>query len=217
MLAGVYQELYVWITAHGMTGVFAFMLVENMGVPFPTELGFITAQGLISAGHVSFWEAFAVITGGHLLGAGITYYAGRAGDSALGRWFSHRQRLTAARDQMQAWYAKYGAFALLFGRLVGQVRPWSSLIAGMARVRPLQFWTWTVLGSLLYSLIAMWFTVGGFALWNRYPSLHIPMIIAVIAVFYGSMVVALGHRWLTRRRARAAATAPAEADPSSPE
>jgi len=204
----LYAELWQWVQAHGMVGVFLFMFVENMGVPFPTELGFIAAQGLIEAGYVSYWLAFVVITAGHLAGAGLTYYAGRAGDTALGRWFAHRQRLTRARDRLQRYYARWGALTVLIGRLVGQVRPWSSLVAGMAQVPPGVFWLWTVIGSLVYTAAAMWVTVWGFDVWARFPLARGPLLIVLFVVFYGSVIYAVLHRWfarLVRRRRRAAA------------
>jgi hypothetical protein len=48
----------------------------------------------------------------------------------------------------------------------------------------------------------MWVTVWGFAIWDRYPAMHVPLIIAVLAVFYGSMMYALIHRWIARHYRR---------------
>ena len=88
-MESIYHDLFVWVQAHGMHGVFLFMVIENLGVPFPTELGFLTAQGLVSAGYASYVSAFLVITAGHLFGAGVTYYSGRAGHGYLVNRFSH--------------------------------------------------------------------------------------------------------------------------------
>ena len=82
---GLYLDLWNWVQAHGMHGVFLFMVVENLGIPFPTELGFVTAQGLIKAGYTTYLSAYLVITAGHLTGAGVTYYSGRAGHGWLVR------------------------------------------------------------------------------------------------------------------------------------
>ncbi len=220
MIEGVYADLWAWVQAHGMIGVFLFMVIENMGVPFPTELGYVAAQGLISGGFISVWWAFAVISAGHLLGSAVTYYAGRAGDTALGRWFTHRKRLMRARDRLQRWYARYGPLTILFGRLVGQVRPWSSLVAGMAGVPQGVFWLWTVIGTLVYSALAMWATVIGFDLWERFPTLRGPLLGLLFAIFYGSMIYALLHRWVARhwrrkRRERESASNQAQMPPPS--
>ena len=203
-MGDLYAGLLAWVQAHGMFGVFLFMFLENMAIPFPTELGFITAQGLIAAGYSPYWYGFTVITAGHLLGAGVTYYAGRMGHNALVRRFGHSPMMMRVREIMQRWYSKYGPLAILFGRLVGQVRPWSSLAAGMGQVPQVRFWLWTVLGALLYTAVAMWVTAWGWAWTVKYPQWRVPAIIVVLTIFYGvvasGLVVKLVQRWRTRRR-----------------
>jgi membrane protein DedA with SNARE-associated domain len=200
LMEHVYATLLQWVQAHGMFGVFLFMCLENMAVPFPTELGFITAQGLISGGYSSYWYAFTVITGGHLAGSAITYYAGRTGENFLVRRFGHSKTMMHVREKMQGWYGKYGALAILFGRLVGQVRPWASLAAGMGGVSQLKFWVWTTLGSMLYTAIAMWVTKWGWEWMVRYPQWRVPTIIFVLIVFYGVVASGLMVKWIQRRR-----------------
>ena len=41
-----------------------------------------------------------------------------------------------ARDTLQHWYTRYGPVTIVAGRLLGHVRPWASLVAGMAHVPP---------------------------------------------------------------------------------
>lgn len=215
LISSVYGDLWGWLQAHGMGGVWLFMVIENMGVPFPTELGYIVAQGLIATKIIPLWWGYLVIVLGHLTGAAVTYYAGRASHSALGRWFTHRKHLMQVRDKLQKWYARFGPLTILFGRLVGQVRPWSSLVAGMAGVPAGVFWLWTVIGTLLYTAAAMWVTVWGFALWARFPALRASLVIVTLGVFYGSMVYALIHRWVAGRRRRSereAADAPSASE-----
>ena len=190
---------------HGMWGVAMFMVIENLGLPFPTEAGFITAQALINAAahpRGEYWVAFAFITCGHLLGAGCGYCAGRAGDNALARWFSHSKHITYARAKTQHWYSRYGAMTVLFGRLVGQVRPWSSFLAGVAGVPPATYWLWTVIGTVIYVPIAMWFTAWGWKFWMEYPQIRVPAIILMLLLFYGAAIGAVVHKLLQRRRNR---------------
>jgi membrane protein DedA with SNARE-associated domain len=212
-----YQLLLAWAQAHGMKAVFLFMVAENMCIPFPTEVGFVTAQGLINVGAVGFWEAYIVITLGHMLGSGFSYYMGRAGDNAFARRFSHSPRMMRARDKLQRWYDKYGAVTVLFGRLEGHVRPWSSLMAGMAGVRPGPYWLWTLIGSMMYTFMAMGFTKWGWALWMKYPQIRIPALVGMFLVFYGVALYAVLVRFLRRhRRRKQAAAAASPESPSEP-
>lgn len=215
-MAHFFATLLAWAQVHGLKGVFVFMVIENLGVPFPTEAGFIAAQGIINAAHghhshhVAYWTAFLYIFLGHLTGAGIGYCAGRAGDNVVARRLSHSRRMMKAREITHRWYGKYGALTVLFGRLVGQVRPWASFLAGASKVPPLTYWTWTVIGTLIYTPIAMWMTAWGWAFWMRCPQLRVPTVIVVLTVFYGAVVYAFIVNWVKRRRARRRGT-PAEA------
>lgn len=181
----LYAVLLVWAQAHGLHGVFAFMLVESAGVPFPTELGFITAQGMLDAHMCSYWIAFAWISAGHMVGSGISYYLGRAGDTGISKYLAHKPSVVAAHQKMQKWFERYGALTILFGRLVGQVRPWSSFIAGLARVPQWSFWLWTTIGTLAFTACAMWVTAVGYAYWQAHRQLGGPMIAIMLLIFYG--------------------------------
>ncbi|MEN6545992.1 MAG: VTT domain-containing protein [Armatimonadia bacterium] len=181
----LYAGLLLWVQAHGLHGVFVFMFVESAGVPFPTELGFITAQGMLDAHLCSYWTAYAWIAMGHLVGSGVSYQLGRAGDNAATRRLAHRPGVVAVHEKMQRWYAKYGPLAILFGRLVGQVRPWSSFVAGLARVPVLPFWLWTIVGTLAFTACSMWVTAVGYAYWQAHRQLGGPMIAVMLLIFYG--------------------------------
>lgn len=202
-MENLYNNLSVWVQAHGLHGIFLFMLVESGGVPFPTELGFIAAQGLILNHAKSYLECYLWIVSGHLVGAGLSYHLGLAGDSALARYLAHKQGVMDAREKMQKWFARYGALAVLFGRLVGQVRPWASFIAGLARVPMLTFWVWTVIGTLIFTAVTMWVTMVGMEFWRKHPEWGTPLIVGMLVVFYGLPAYKLVEhliRHLKRRR-----------------
>ncbi len=210
----VYAALLVWVQAHGMAGVFLFMAIENMAIPFPTELGFITAQGLVSGRWCPYWYAFSIITLGQMAGSAVTYYAGRAGHGIVVQRFGHSKMTMRVQEKMHGWYAKYGALAILFGRLVGQVRPWASLAAGMAKVPQGRFWFWTTIGASIYTVIAMALTKVGWEWAVRYPQWRAPAIIVVLIIFYGVAGTGVTMKWWQRRcrRKQAAAEKKAGAD-----
>jgi membrane protein DedA with SNARE-associated domain len=210
-MAHFYAVLLAWAQAHGLHGVFVFMLVESAGVPFPTELGFITAQGMLDVHMCSYWVAFAWIASGHIAGATISYQLGRAGDIGLTRYLSHKKSVVAAHEKMQRWFAKYGPLAVLFGRLVGQVRPWSSFVAGLARVPVFPFYLWTVVGTLAYTAITMWVTAVGYGYWQAHRQYGGIMVATMMIIFYGlpayKIIEHLIRRWRRKR------VEPVEEDP----
>jgi membrane protein DedA with SNARE-associated domain len=181
----LYAVMLQWTYAHGLHGVFAFMLGESAGLPLPTQLGFITAQGMLDARLCHWWDVFAWVCGGHLVGAALSYHLGQASDTALSRYVAHRRDVVAVQEQMARWYGKYGPLAILFGRLIGQVRPWSSFVAGLSRVPALTFYLWTLIGTLAYSAIAMWITDVGYKYWQNNRHMGLPIIVGMLVVFYG--------------------------------
>ncbi len=203
-MADFYSTLWAWLQVHGMYGVALFMAAESAGAPVPTELGFITAQGLVGARAVSWWQAFAWINAGHLLGAAASYYLGRASDNTLARFLAHRQGFMEARGRMQHWYRKYGPLAILFGRLIGHVRPWASFVAGLAGVPLPQFCLWTVLGTAIFTAVTMWVTLYGWQFWMAYPEWRVPLVVGMLALFYGLPLAKLIQHLVTRRRRRRA-------------
>lgn len=202
----LYAALLEWVQLHGLHGIFVFMLVESAGMPFPTELGFITAQAMLDAHQCGYWEAFAWIAAGHVAGAGISYHLGRAGDSALTRYLAHKPGVVAVQEKMQRWYGKYGPLAVLLGRLIGQVRPWSSFVAGLARVPVLPFYLWTLVGTLAFTAITMWVTAVGYAYWRAHPHLGGPMVAVMMVIFYGLPVYKGIEHFVKRHRRRRLAT-----------
>ena len=180
----LYLSLWEWVQAYGLPGVFAFMAAENVGVPLPTVLGFITAQGLVHSHATVYWHVFLWIMSGQLLGAGISYHAGRATNSALGRYLSHRRRLMKACEKLRVWYDRYGTLTLLFGRLEGHVRPAASFVAGLSRVPPFPFWLWTTVGTAIFTAVTMWVTAVGMQYWVAHAQWRAPILIVVLLAFY---------------------------------
>lgn len=200
MTAHLYALLLHWVQGYGLPGTFVFMAAESAGVPFPTQFGFLVAEGLVGAGVTSYWTAFAIIVSGHLLGAGASFYLGRAADNALTRRLACRPSVMHARTQLQGWYSRYGALTVLFGRLEGHVRPWASFVAGMSQVSQGTFWLWTVIGTIIYSAVAMWITKYGWALWNAHPHTRVPIVVVVLLCFYGVPLYKLIEHLIKRRK-----------------
>lgn len=177
----------------GMLGAFAVMVIENLGIPFPTEIGFLVAQGLISAGDISYPLAVIVITLGHVTGSVIAYSIGRWGDKKLTHYFTKNKRLKSAKERIEEWYHKYGSATIFFTRNFGYVRPWASLIAGFAKAPFTTFLLWTTIGSLVFSSFTLYITKYVVFIWQNNPDLHIIMSIIVGILFFGLIAAELGR------------------------
>ena len=190
-----------WLDAHGLWAAVALVAAESAGLPCPLPLAFLAVWKLAAGGQIGYWPGLGLLLAGKLFGAGLSYYAGRAGDNALSRRLSRSPRMDIARARLQDWYERRGAATVFFSRLVGQLRPFSSFFAGLSGVPPTVFWAWTIAGSALYVTYYMWVVRFGFALWDTYPHLRQPVLWGAALACLVAIAIALARRLRPRRRA----------------
>jgi membrane protein DedA with SNARE-associated domain len=201
---------------YGLYAVFLLMLVDAV-FPAASELVMLYA-GAVAAGafagqNVTFfgaeiastlWAYIAMATAGtvgyvigSLIGWGIGYYGGRPFLERRGRWF----HLTPDRlDRAEAWFAHYGDWAVLLGRVMPVVRSFISIPAGVLEMPLVRYTVLTAIGSAVW---CFGIAGAGVALGSSWEHFHENFRYADYAV--GLLVVlALGYGAfkLARRRAR---------------
>ena len=140
----------------GLPAIFLLMLAESACVPIPSEAtmlfaGFAVADPGASLAHHHL-TLFGVVTAGvlgNLVGSWLAYGVGRAGRLELverhGRWLHIQPKHIAWADR---WFARYGAPAVFFSRMLPIVRTFISLPAGVARMPFWRFTVYTLLGCI---------------------------------------------------------------------
>jgi len=169
----------------GLIGVFLVMVIENLALPIPTEVGFLVAQGLIEMRKINYFEAIFVITAGHTFGATLAYGIGRWGGRGIEKRFANNPKWHNAKTRLDSWYKKWGSVTILVTRNFGYVRPWSSIIAGLAEYPLGPFIIWTAIGSLIFSTVTLSVTKYIIYVWKNYPDLHILLSILFGVLFFG--------------------------------
>jgi membrane protein DedA with SNARE-associated domain len=181
----------------GYFGVALLMLAENLFPPLPSELimpfaGFLAAKGELNPVLVVAAGAF-----GSLLGALPWYVVGRkVGADRLRRLAEQHGRWIALTpeeiDRGQHLFETKGPLVLVFGRLVPALRTVVALPAGLARMRPLPFVLWSLLGSVIWTSIL---TGAGYLLESQYGRIEkwlnpfSTAIFAIIAIWYVVRVI----------------------------
>ena len=154
----------------GGVGVAAAIALESIFPPIPSEIilplaGFTAARGDLPLVWAIIWATL-----GSLIGAWLLY--------GLARWVGlDRIQRAADRipgvsradvDRADAWFARYGVWSVLIGRVIPVVRSLISIPAGFNRMGFVRFSAWTLLGS------AAWNTVlvsAGFLLGDQWCSI----------------------------------------------
>lgn len=210
--------------AVGYAGVGAAVALETFIPIVPSEVivpmaGWKIAQSSADAGVLeplthapwSFLVALLVTTLGALAGSLAGYLIGAwGGRPLLDRYGRYVHIKPADLDRADAWFARYGDWAVFFGRLVPLVRAMINYPAGVARMPLGRFLLFSALGSLPWNAALL---LGGLLLGENYRRLYdaVRPFEYVIYALVAIATVYIVYRWL--RGSRTAQRAPeAEAE-----
>jgi membrane protein DedA with SNARE-associated domain len=144
---------------------------------------------------------------GNVAGSYIAWAIGRyGGQAALQRWGRRVKIRQHDLERANNWFDRYGAQAVLIGRLLPVVRTFISLPAGIAGMKPVRFGVYTTIGCIPWTAALAYagYAVGGH--WHsivdafKGPTYIIAGIVAIVLVIGA-------WRYLRTRRTDIAASA----------
>ncbi|MFQ5879822.1 MAG: DedA family protein [Dehalococcoidia bacterium] len=185
------------------------MAIESAAIPLPSELVMPLAGWMLvrERGLSEVWLLLAALAGavGNVIGSLVAYAVGAwGGRPALRRYGRYLLITPHELERAEAWFARYGARAVFFSRLLPVVRTFISLPAGVARMSLWPFVVLTFLGSFPWSLGLAW---GGFVLADRWEQLREWMRPADVPI---AVALAILIVWYIYRRVRAVYFTPGE-------
>lgn len=156
-----------WITdfmeQYGYWGILLMIALENLFPPIPSEViltfgGFMTTYTKLTPVGV-----IIVATLGSIVGAIILYCIGLLIDverleRIIDRWGKYLRVKKEDIRKADAWFDKYGYWAVLLCRMVPLIRSLISLPAGMSNMKFVPFLLFTTIGTLIWNTILV--TVG---------------------------------------------------------
>jgi membrane protein DedA with SNARE-associated domain len=145
------------IGAMGWPGVVVLMAIESACIPLPSEIIMPFAGYLAAKGQMNFHAASWAGALGCAVGSALAYWVGATGGRPMieryGKYILMRSRDV---DKADAWFAKFGAAAIFWSRLMPVIRTFISLPAGIAKM---PFWKFLLLsfaGSLPWCYFLAW-------------------------------------------------------------
>ena len=163
-----------WVANNGLIAIFVLMAIDAV-LPAGGEIVMLFG-GALAAGAIAGHDGpslFAVIAAGTL-----GYLAGSIGGWALGKAGGHRLIERHGRwlhlgperfERAEHWFDRYGAWFVLFGRLVPLVRSFVSIPAG---VLEFPFGRYVLLSGIASLVWCFAFGVAGHALGSNWESVH---------------------------------------------
>jgi len=218
-VVGTVVSLIVTIlTAGGLAGLFALMVVESFGIPpLPSEVILPFAGFLIATGVFPLVPTILVALVGALVGAFIAY--------AIGRWWrEHLKRIRLGPlgleerhlARMDRWFSQHGEVTVAACRCLPVVRAYISYPAGTARMPPVRFGAYTLLGSIPWSLALIYAGIVLGSRWTVVQTYLGPLDYVVYALIVVGAIYLL-VLYLRARRAAVAALPPVPPDgPKAP-
>lgn len=192
------------MNSYGYIGILLLIALENIFPPIPSEViltfsGFLTTTSDATIVGVIIFSTIGSVVGAIVLyGIGLLLDVHRL-EKIVDKW-GHILRLTR-KDirKADAWFHKFGAWAVLIGRLVPLVRSLISIPAGMAHMNFGVFLLFTTIGSLIWNSILVnvgatvgssWGTIAGYM--DTYSN--------VVVVILGILLLLFVIRYIRSRR-----------------
>ena len=187
------------------------MLLESACIPIPSEVTMLFGGALASAGFAGPGQELNLLlvilagTAGNLAGSWLAYAAGALGGRPLLERFGRSLLVRPHEvDRAHDWFERHGEAAVFFGRLLPVIRTFISLPAGIARMNPVRFTVYTVLGCLPFVSVIAWLGYRAGDNWVKVEHTLQPFSWLIIGVLVALAVVYVARRLRTVRAEYAA-------------
>jgi membrane protein DedA with SNARE-associated domain len=206
ILAPVAAFIISVISAGGYVGITLLMAIESACVPLPSEIIMPFSGYLVWKGELDLiWVATAGAIGcnlGSIPAYALGKYGGRPAVERFGKYVLMNMH---DLELAERFFARFGAPAVLIGRLLPLIRSFIAFPAGMARMRQIPFHIYTFVGSWPWCFALAWVGMKLGERWHSDPRvgrvLHSLDAVIVVAVL-GGIGYYLWHRLRGRRRAQ---------------
>lgn len=188
----------------GLVAIFLAMALESCGIPIAIEVVAPVGGALAAAGDLSLAGVLVAVIGGNVVGSFVAYWlAHRFGRRLIlgpGRYIGLSDGHLLLADRF---FGRFGAWAILIGRVLPVICGYISFPAGLARMRLVWFGVMTLVGAAIW---ATFLTLAGYFLgqnWQRFANaigvLTIPFILVMVALIVLAYI--LGRRWVHKQTA----------------
>lgn len=196
-----------WITeimdAYGYLGIFLLIALENLFPPIPSEVILTFGGFMTTTSSMTIIGVILAATAGSVVGAICLYGVGRMlSVSRLEMIITSYGKILRLKPEdirkAHAWFDKYGARAVFFGRLVPLIRSLISIPAGSTRMSFLPFLMLTTLGSLIWNIALVYIGAAVGASWESIVS-YMDIYSNVVYILLALSLVVFGFVFVRKR------------------
>jgi membrane protein DedA with SNARE-associated domain len=196
-MSAVIEQIVGWLAGFttavivtlGYPGIALLMAIESACIPLPSEIIMPFAGYLVSQGHFTLLGAATAGAIGCNLGSVVAYAAGQYGGRPIALKYGRYVLIDAHDiDKAEVFFARYGDWAVLIGRMLPVIRTFIAFPAGVARMPLLRFHIFTFIGSWPWCFALAWVGMKLGEAWDSDPrvkvvmhSLDVVIVITVLA------------------------------------
>lgn len=138
----------------GYFGTFMGMALESACIPIPSEAILPFGGYLSYTGRLNLFWTIIIGTLGGTAGSIGAYYLGKLGGRPLVEKYADKLKLSKSHlEKSDEYFNKYGEKIVFYSRLLPIIRTFISLPAGISKMDFKKFTIYTLLGSLIWSVI----------------------------------------------------------------
>ena len=172
ILAALASFAIAVISWGGYWGVALLMAIESACIPLPSEIIMPFAGYLVSTGQFNLFAAATAGAIGCNLGSIVAYEIGKRGGRPMAEKFGRYVLVGPDElDMAERFFARWGSWAILIGRMLPVIRTFIAFPAGVARMRLIPFHVYTFIGSWPFCLLLAWIGMVLGDKWNSDPRL----------------------------------------------
>ena len=165
---------------------------------FPGEWVVLFGGAMAGEGTLQIVPLVLLVWACSAVGDSVTFALGRRLGRPFLELYGRRIGLTEARlGKVDDWLDRHGPPAVCFGRLLPLARPFGPFIAGSSKLAYRRFLPWSVLGTLLFTLV---FCGLGYAFYNSYDDVAAALGRGALALLALIVVAVLAVRAIRQRR-----------------
>lgn len=170
----------------GYLGVSFILIIDNAGVPIPSEGVLALSGAAAKVGQMNIWIVLLLGVVMQTLGSCLAYWIGHAGGGPLVRKYGKYLLISAHDyDKTMAWFDKNGAKAIFISRFTPVVRTFMGFVAGTAKMSFKSFLVQTALGSTVWTIFWVGFGYAVGESWRKYYDvLHYLDYLVIAAIIY---------------------------------
>jgi membrane protein DedA with SNARE-associated domain len=143
-----------FIAEYGTFAMFIIILLEYACFPVSSEIVLPFSGAIASINHIGFLVILPLSILAGLIGTGICYGVGWFGGGAILNAIVRRfPKARKGIDHANQKFREHGGATVCIGRVIPIIRTYISLVAGAARLSPVTYFTYTLLGITVWNTL----------------------------------------------------------------